>query len=95
MVKIYLHLVQAEVESFSKGKGVEGGQPEEHLEGDGQEGGVDEGGEDKSKDGKVHRCPIPLWLNDQGGQEDAEDKHHAEVEMNDSRDCWELKLELP
>ena len=77
--------MEAEVESLCKSKGVEGGQPEEHLEGDGQEGGVDEGGEDKGKDGKVQICPSPLWLNDQGGQEDAEENNHAEQGFNDFR----------
>ena len=32
------HLVEAKVEVFRKGKGLEGGEPEQHLEGDGQEG---------------------------------------------------------
>ena len=77
------HLVEAEVEGFSKGKGLEGGQPEQHLEGEGQEDGVDEGGEDEGKDGKVKRCPSRPWLNDQGGQKDTEDNDHAGEEMDD------------
>ena len=81
--------MEAEVEGISKCKGLEGGKPEKHLEGDGQEGGADEGGHDEGKDGKVKRCPSRPWLDDQGGQEDAEDNDHAEEEMDDD-DVWEM-----
>ena len=72
------HLVEAEVEGFSKCKGLEGGKPQKHLEGDGQEGGADEGGDDEGKGRKVKGCPPGPWLDDQGGQENAEDNDHAE-----------------
>ena len=72
------HLVEAEVEGFSKCKGLEGGKPQKHLEGDDQEGGADEGGDDEGKGRKVKGCPPGPWLDDQGGQENAEDNDHAE-----------------
>ena len=38
-----VHLVEAKVEGIGKGDGLQGGEPEEHLVDDLQEGDVDEG----------------------------------------------------
>ena len=78
-----MYLVEAEIEGFSKCKGLGGGKPEKHFEGHGEEGGADEGRDGKGKDGKVKRWPSRPWLNDHGGQEDAEDNDHAEEEVDE------------
>ena len=51
----YFHLVEAEVEGIGKGDGLEGGEPEEGLVDDLQEGDVDEGGHGEGEEEVVEK----------------------------------------
>ena len=75
--------MEAEVEGIGKGDGLEGGEPEEGLVDDLQEGDVDEGGHGEGEEEVVEkfssiRCHIGQWiLGDEHGQEDSEGTGHA------------------
>ena len=75
--------MEAKVEGIGKCDGLQGGEPEEHLVDDLQEGDVDEGRHGEGEEEVVEkfssrRCHIGQWiLGDEHGQEEGEGSDHA------------------
>ena len=74
--------METEVEGISKAVVLQGGEPEEGLVDDLQEGDVDEGGDHEGEDEVIENFSCRRWhvlLGDKHGQEEGEGADHAEV----------------
>ena len=90
--------METEVEGISKGVVLQGGEPEEGLVDDLQEGDVDEGGDHEGEDEVIENFSCRRWhvlLGDKHGQEEGEGADHAEekdYEEGDEDEKYYLKL---